>query len=314
MADLDFSKLTVSSLEDSNRLVSRTQHAGLSSPDMQLGEFLEGLPRVLAGNRLRDLSQAVVRARKANKPVLLQFGGHMIKCGLSPLIIDLLRRGWVTALAVNGSVAVHDFELAMIGSTSEDVEQTLQDGSFGMCRETADFINNAGVKGQDGGLGKALGELIIEAKLPYSSESVFAQAVLARRPMTVHVAVGTDVVHQHPTLDGAALGKATLADFRTYCGVVADLGDGGVIINAGSAVILPEVFLKAVSVARNLGCGVSEFVAANLDMIQHYRTTVNVLSRPLQKGGRALSLTGHHEILFPLLHAMILHYASKGRS
>lgn len=314
MADLDFTKLTSCSLEDSDRLVSRSQQAGLSGPDMTLGEFLDGLPRVLAANRLRDLSRAVVDARKANKPVLLQFGGHMVKCGLSPLIIDLLRRGWVTALAVNGSVAIHDYELAMIGATSEDVEETLKNGSFGMSRETAEFINNAAIRGQHEGLGKALGQIITEAKLPYSSESVIAQAVLARRPVTVHVAVGTDVVHQHPMFDGAALGRATLADFRTYCGVVADLGQGGVVINAGSAVILPEVFLKAVSVARNLGHAVSEFVSANLDMIQHYRTTVNVLSRPLQKGGQAISLTGHHEILFPLLHAMILHHASTGRS
>jgi hypothetical protein len=281
---------------------------------MTLGEFLDGLPSVLAADRLRNLSRAVVDARRANKPVLLQFGGHMVKCGLSPLIIDLLKRGWVTALAVNGSVAIHDYELAMIGATSEDVEQTLKDGSFGMSRETAEFINDAAIRGQDEGLGNAVGQIITETKLPYSGESVMAQAVLARRPVTVHVAVGTDVVHQHPILDGAALGRATLADFRTYCGVVADLGQGGVVINVGSAVILPEIFLKAVSVARNLGYTVSEFVAANLDMIQHYRTTVNVLSRPLQKGGEAISLTGHHEILFPLLHAMILHHASTGRS
>jgi hypothetical protein len=314
MADLDFAQLTSHSLRDSDRLVSRTQQARLVGPDTSLGEFLDGLPRVLAADRLRSLSRSVVRARVKNKPVLLQFGGHMIKCGLGPLIIDLLKRGWVTALAINGSVAIHDFELAMIGETSEDVEETLKDGSFGMARETAEFINNAAIKGQQEGLGKALGTMIVEASLPYSSESVIAQAVLTRRPVTVHVAVGTDVVHQHATLDGAALGRATLHDFRTYCGVVADLGHGGVVINAGSAVILPEVFLKAVSVARNLGHTVSEFVAANLDMIQHYRTTVNVLSRPLQRGGQALALTGHHEILFPLLHAMVLHYASTGRS
>lgn len=246
--------------------------------------------------------------------MVLQFGGHLIKCGLGPFVIDLVERGLVTAVAVNGSAAIHDVELAMVGATSEDVAERLERGTFGMAREPAEFMNNAAVAGRRTGLGHAIGELVNASAWPYKGESVIGRTVASGRQVTVHVAIGTDVVHHHPALDAAALGEAAVTDFRRYCGVIADLGDGGVIINVGSAVILPEVFLKAVSIARNLGHPVRDLTAANMDMIRHYRPTANILGRPLQQGGRAISLTGHHEIMIPLLHAMTLRTAAGGRS
>ncbi len=314
MADLDFSKIRTHSLHGAHRTVHRHQYAKAMEPGATVAQYIESLPKVLAVKDLTALAIAIVEARRRNRPVLLQFGGHVIKCGLGPLIIDLLSRGWVTALAVNGSVAIHDLEFAMVGATSEDVAGNLERGDFGMAQETASFMNRAAVAGRSKGFGLALGELMEKEKLTYAHESVIAAAVRMERRITVHVAIGTDVVHQHDGVDGAALGAATLADFQAYCGVVADLDGGGVVVNVGSAVILPEVFLKAVSVSRNLGYKVQDFTAANLDMIRHYRPSTNVIGRPVQTRGRGINITGHHELVFPLLHLMILHYSTHVQS
>lgn len=314
MAELDFSAITTHSLEGAPRLVRRIQTGRPLGTNASMSAFLDALPHALAADGLRDLAAAIALARRQLKPVLLQFGGHLIKCGLGPFVIDLLERGLVTALAVNGSAAIHDLELAMAGATSEDVAQRLEEGTFGMAREPAEFMNRAAEAGRERGLGQAIGELINDERFPFWQESVLGRAALLGRRVTVHVAIGTDVVHHHATLNAAALGEAALADFRHYCGVVADLGDGGVVVNAGSAVILPEVFLKAVSIARNLGHAVQDFTAANMDMLRHYRPTENILGRPLHRGGRAIHLTGHHEIMIPLLHAMTLRAVERGRS
>jgi hypothetical protein len=229
-------------------------------------------------------------------------GAHVIKCGLSPLVVDLMERKVITALVTSGACAVHDYELADSGKTSEDVTARLPDGSFGAAAETAQALNEAALKGAEKGFGRALGELILESNFPYAKGSMYAAAARLELPATVHVAVGTDVVHMHPVTDGAALGRATLTDFRLLVSVVSDL-EGGVYLNFGSAVVLPEVFLKALSAARNLGARVQNFTAADFDMIRHYRPTQNIVRRP---GGRGLSFTGHHEIMLPLLRQAVI--------
>ena len=269
--------------------------------------FLEGLPHILAAEKFHRLVEAIARAHRSRRPVLLMMGAHVLKVGLSPLIVDWIERKVVTAVAMTGSGIIHDFELAYQGQTSEEVAEALADGSFGMARETADFLNGAiqegAKKGQ--GLGEAVGRMIEEKKLRYRNLSVFAAAYRAEIPATVHVAIGTDIIHQHPSCDGAALGTASLTDFHRLTQVVSKIGEGAVVLNLGSAVILPEVFLKAVSISRNLGHSVKGFTAANLDMIQHYRPHQNVLIRPTASGGEAIAITGHHELMLPLLHAAV---------
>lgn len=272
-----------------------------------VAEFLDALPRLLAAQEFRDLAAAILTARAGRRPVLAMLGAHVIKCGLTPLLNDLIRRRVITAIAMNGAGIIHDFELAFAGKTSEDVASALEDGSFGMARETGEYLNRAAKTAarRGAGLGETVGRMIAASSWPYRELSLLATCVTHGAPATIHVAIGTDIIHQHPTCDGAALGKASLTDFRRLTQIVAGL-EGGVVLNLGSAVILPEVFLKAVSVARNLGARVRHFTAANLDMLRHYRPTVNVLSRPLSLGGRAISITGHHELMLPLLHAAIL--------
>ncbi|MBI4342925.1 MAG: hypothetical protein HY599_06125, partial [Candidatus Omnitrophica bacterium] len=228
--------------------------------------------------------------------------------GLSPLLIDLIRRKVVTAIAMNGAGVIHDFELAFMGSTSEDVAEALADGSFGMAEETHRLINRAIRDGarKGWGLGQSVGAMIAARRLPYRRLSVLAACHELKVPATVHVAIGTDIIHQQSTADGAAIGKTSLADFRRLVQVVATLGAGGVVANLGSAVILPEVFLKAVSVARNLGSSVKDFTACDFDMIRHYRPSENVLKRPTLLGGRAVHITGHHELMIPLLARAVI--------
>ncbi len=281
-------------------------HAGVS-----VGSFMRSLPEILVGAEFRRFVRELAEAVRAEKTVAAGIGGHVIKCGLAPLLIDLMRRGWISALAMNGATAIHDVEIAMGGSTSEDVAVGLEDGSFGMARETGEFINGA-VRNAPGGYGSALGRRIVKANLPYRAHSVLAAAYELGLPATVHVAVGTDIVHQHPSADGGDIGRASFEDFRLFCAVVASL-QGGAYLNIGSAVLLPEVFLKALTVARNLGHEVKNFLTANFDMIQHYRPRVNVVQRPTSGGGRGYAFTGHHELLIPLLsHA--LHEALEDRA
>jgi hypothetical protein len=279
--------------------------------DCPVGDWLDTLPRQLAGRDLRAVRDHLCRAHGDGRTVVAALGGHVIKTGCGPYLIDLIDRGVVTALALNGSAAIHDFELALVGKTSEDVAAQLPSGQFGMARDTADaFAVAAHAGAQDGcGLGYALGRHMSELGCRHPEASVVLAAYRAGIPCTVHVAVGTDIVHMHPHVSGAALGESSFLDFRILCSVVAGLR-GGVWMNLGSAVVLPEVFLKAVSVVRNFGHDLDGLVAVNLDKQAQYRSRVNVLDRPASHG---LELIGHHEILIPLLHAAVVARLEAGR-
>lgn len=278
-------------------------------PGASIDEFLSALPRQLAGVTLRELAAQVRRGRTRKRPLLWGLGAHVIKVGLAPLLIDLMDRGYVTGLALNGAGIVHDFELAAVGHTSEEVAEGLGSGAFGMARETGEELNRAIADGaRDGlGLGAAVGRHIEQRGLRHREHSLLAAAWRRGLPATVHVAIGTDIVHMHPACDPAAVGTTSHLDFRIFAAQVARLGGGGVYLNVGSAVLLPEVFLKAVTLARNLGHELHDFTTANLDFIQSYRPNTNVVQRPTRGGlGRGYSLTGHHELMLPLLRAAIL--------
>jgi len=277
------------------------------APGSSFASFLAGLPDILGAAELRAAIDAWVRASRDGRTVLFGFGAHLIKVGLAPVVVDLLERGAITALSMNGAGCVHDLELAMMGRTSEDVAESLDDGSFGMARETTERLNEAIRYGDEQGLGMgaAVGRAIQGGRYPHKDRSVLATAARLEVPVSVHVAVGTDIHHMHASADGAALGATSYRDFELLAGVVATL-ERGVVFNVGSAVILPEVFLKALSMARNLGNPVRRFTSVNLDFIKHYRPTVNVVQRPTRLGGRGLSLVGHHEIMVPLLAAGVL--------
>jgi hypothetical protein len=289
-------------------------HVGLfgkpAGPSDTVGDFIAKLPEILGGVELRDLVAALVRARSQGRPILWGMGGHVIKCGLGPILIDLMRDGFVAGLAMNGSAAIHDFEIGLHGSTSEEVEDELRTGRFGMARETGEFLNRAiNEAAADGigvgeGIGRFLGRTDLEIEFKHLDCSVLNEAYARSIPVTVHLAVGTDIINVHPTASGESLGKATMRDFKLLSALVSRL-EGGVYLNVGSAVILPEVFLKALSVARNLGHSVDRITTVNLDFIQHYRPRENVLKRPTRRGGRAIALTGHHEIMLPLLAAAL---------
>lgn len=271
--------------------------------------LLKSLPHILAADSLRGVLDALQSARARKKAILWGLGGHVIKCGLAPVLIDLMRRGYATGFVLNGAAAIHDFEIAIAGYTSEDVEAVLPDGSFGAAEETGREITLAGRRGDpDMGYGEALGCRLQEIADPeYAPASLLHQAYLALTPVTVHVAIGTDTPHTHPTADGAVIGHHSHLDFRLLCALVKDIDDGGVYLNVGSAVILPEVFLKAVSVVRNLGHPLGNFTTANFDFIQHYRPRVNVVDRPhAGSSGKGYAITGHHEIMIPLLAAALI--------
>ncbi len=270
--------------------------------------FWDGLPHLLAADSLRAVVRAIGTARRRRKPVVFGFGAHVVKTGLSPTLIGLMRAGYVTALATNGASGIHDFELATHGATSEDVGSVLGDGEFGMSRETGVGIFRALREGlaKGWGYGRALGEFLRTSRSPHGDLSIFAAAAELGLPLTVHVALGTDTLAQHPGMDGALVGEMSMRDFRTLQEVVARLGEGGVFLNVGSSVILPEVFLKALSLSRNLGYEVKNFTTVDLDMIRHYRPQENVLKRPILAGGASYAITGHHEITLPLLAQALL--------
>lgn len=279
-------------------------------------EFLEGLPAILGAADLRTAVEAWAAAWRGGRTVLFGFGAHLIKVGLAPVIVDLIERGAISGVMMNGAGCVHDLELAMMGRTSEDVAEALDDGSFGMARETAEALNAAISAGYaDGiGMGAAIGRAIADSRYPHRGRSVLAVAVERKIPVTVHAAIGTDIHHMHPSADGAALGATSFRDFETLAGMVATL-ERGAVFNVGSAVILPEVFLKALALARNLGNRVDRFTAVNLDFIRHYRPSVNVVERPTRRGGQGISLVGQHEILLPLLAAGVIEsYERRGRA
>ena len=269
--------------------------------------FLRGLPDILAAQNLQAIARKIADTKRKKGTVLLGMGAHPIKVGLSPLIIDLMERGIIHAVALNGAGVIHDFELAYMGETSEDVAATLKDGSFGMGEETGAFINEAITEGSKNhlGVGTAVGAAILKNRLRYQRLSILATAARLGIPVTSHIAIGTDIIHMHPKADGRALGDCSLRDFRTLTSVVATLGDG-VYLNFGSAVVLPEVFLKAVSLARNLGNPVQKLTTVNIDFLQHYRPLTNVVNRPTFGGGKGYQLTGHMEIMVPLLFAAVL--------
>lgn len=290
-------------------------HLGLFKPPYGKGTGVRGLidslPSVLAADSLRAVLAAMRNAKAKNKPILWGIGGHVIKCGLAPVLIDLMQRGYATSFTMNGAASIHDFEIAYAGSTSEDVESVLPDGQFGSAEETGREMNAAIVAGARNGIGmgEALGRHIVElcANEPCAESSLQFAAWLANVPVTVHVAIGTDTPHTFPQADGAAIGATTHRDFQLLCTLVSEMNDGGVYLNVGSAVLLPEVFLKAVSIARNLGHPLKNFTTANFDFIQHYRPTANVVNRPhVNAGGKGYALTGHHEIMIPLLAAALI--------
>jgi hypothetical protein len=294
------------SLKDRGGKVKQADFASPFVPGSGIAGLLGSFPHILAGDSFRAVVVAILNARKHGKPVLWGLGGHVIKCGMAPILIDLMQRGFATGFAMNGSASIHDFEIALCGSTSEDVESVLPDGRFGSAEETGREWNNAisASTGVGASLGAALQRL---APAEHAPASLLLQAWRAKTPVTVHVAFGTDTPHAHPACDPQALGAATHLDFRLFCTMVSELNDGGVYINAGSAVVMPEVFLKAVSTARNLGHELRDFTTVNLDFLQHYRPRVNVVERPhAQAGGHGYSLTGHHEIMIPLLAASII--------
>ena len=285
---------------------SKTQIKNFGKPlssGSDVSSFLESLPKCLKADDFRKLLSSIVKAKRKKKPIIFMCGAHVTKCGLSPVLIDLMQNGFVSLLATNGAGAIHDFEIAWWGKTSEEVERSIQDGSFGMAKETAEIFNQipSFAQKEDMGLGESIGKRIWELKPKYRKYSLLANAFKLKIPVTVHVAFGTDVVHEHPNFDPSATGYATHIDFEILANEVSKLNNGGVVLNFGSAVILPEVFLKALSVARNIKGRVENFTTANFDMIQHYRPNLNLVLRPTQKSGQGFSFSGHHEIMLPLL-------------
>jgi hypothetical protein len=283
------------------------QFAPAPDPASPVGSFDQFLPDLLAGSALRELIQGWVLARAAGRPAVAMLGGHVVKTGVQRPLISLMEAGAFSAIAMNGAAAIHDFEIAFFGSTSEPVEETLLTGQFGLVEETPVLFNQAVNEGAKRGLGmgEALGEFIMDADAPHVSLSLLAQGVTRGLPVTVHVAIGTDTIHQHPSFDPAATGTASHADFLIFAAALRELEDG-VVLNFGSAVVMPEVFLKALSTVRNLGHPASRFLAASFDQIRHYRPEKNVLERPLRAGGKGFAFVGPHELWIPLLAALYL--------
>ncbi|MDM8524665.1 deoxyhypusine synthase family protein [Desulfococcaceae bacterium HSG8] len=271
------------------------------------GDFLENLPGILGASDIREVISAISAAFKSKKTIMLAMGAHVIKVGLNPIIIDLMKRGIITAVAMNGAGIIHDSELAMAGQTSEDVAVSIGDGTFGMAKETGEFLNSAIQKADEEsvGLGQAVGMSVIENRMPFMDKSILAAGARFGIPVTVHIAIGTDIIHMHPGFDAEKAGGASHRDFRTFASVVSTL-ERGVYLNVGSAVILPEVFLKAITLVRNLGHLVKDLTTVNLDFIRHYRPMTNVVNRPTLEGGKGINLVGHHEIILPLIAAGVI--------
>ena len=304
---LDFSKVRTYPVTKRFSKVQTSLLGKKITKGASLRSFIRSLPNILAAQNFKLIAAKIAECHCKNKTVLLGMGAHPIKVGLSPLIIDFMERGIIDALALNGAGVIHDFELAYMGETSEDVAASLKDGSFGMAEETGRFINaaiNDGAR-ENLGVGAAVGKAIVKNHLPYRRLSILATASRLGIPVTCHIAIGTDIIHMHPKADGKTLGDCSLRDFRTLTSIVATLG-GGIYLNFGSAVILPEVFLKAVSVARNLGHPLENLTTVNLDFLQHYRPLTNVVNRPTLQSGKGYHLTGHMEIMVPLLFGAVL--------
>ena len=304
---LDFSGLNTYSIHGRYSKVTVDNFAKPLAPGSTLKEFIASLPDQLLGIDFPELVGRLAASHENDRPIVVGMGAHVIKVGLNPILIDLMERGIISAIALNGAGIVHDTEIAMVGRTSEEVGEVLGSGAFGAAKETGEVvnagINQAAEKGI--GLGEALGEYLLAQNFPYNNMSLLATAKRLGIPLTVHVAMGTDIVHIHPTANGAAIGQTSHQDFRLFCSLIADL-EGGAYLNFGSAVLLPEVFLKALTLARNLGHVVNNFTTANFDFIRHYRTMTNVVNRPTMGGGKGYNIIGHHELLIPLLAATLL--------
>ncbi|MDR2456014.1 MAG: hypothetical protein LBE49_05400 [Deltaproteobacteria bacterium] len=307
LPELDLEKVRLTSLGDRHSKVAMDDFAKPLRPNLSLASFAQGLPNLLAAADLKQAASHIAKAVREGRTVMLCMGGHPIKLGLGPLMVDLMERGVLSSVSANGSVMVHDSEVALAGATSEDVSASLGSGSFGVTDETGNLINSAALRAAatGAGLGRSLGELLLQRGGEGLSASVLAAGARLEIPCTIHAAIGTDVFNIHPDRDGADLGKASMDDFHLFCRLVATL-EGGVLINLGSAVIMPEVFLKALSLTRNLGYTVRRLTTINMDFIRHYRPSVNVVERPVQDGGAGFHFTGHHEIMFPLLMALVL--------
>ena len=306
MKKIDPSKIRTYSLKSRE---SKVRIGDFAKPAARAGsfhDFFSSLPDILAAKQFKSVVAAIVQARRDGRPVMLGMGAHSIKVGLNPVLIDLMERKIVTSLSLNGAGIIHDFELAYVGQTSEDVDKEILSGAFGMAEETGLMINQAVQSAAEGeGIGSAVGRMIEQGEFPNKRMSLLAAGFRLGVPVTVHVAIGTDIIHMHPSFDGRATGAAAQNDFLAFCALVSEL-EGGVYINLGSAVILPEIFLKAVTLCRNLGKTLQHFTTVNMDFVQHYRPHTNVVRRPTQGGGNGYALTGHHEIMLPLLAAAVI--------
>ena len=311
---LELNNVKTYPLASRRSIVSLDDFARPVQEDSSLNDFLRSLPNILAVQSLRQLAARMRRARELQKPIIWGIGGHVIKTGLAPLMIDLMNRGFLSAVAANGSVLVHDVEIAMVGSTSEDVDATLGEGAFGGADETGKLLNRAAQEGanENIGLGEATGRTLLAMNPKHADYSLLCATYNARVPFTVHLAIGGDIGHFHPEADGATLGATTHTDFRLLSELVRRMDGGGVYLNIGSAVTLPEVFLKAVTLVRNLGNQLTDITTANFDFIQSYRPLTNVVRRPTANGaGQGYSITGHHELTLPLLAAELVSGSKK---
>jgi deoxyhypusine synthase len=310
---ISFDKVETVSINDRPRKVDISNLGKVFTPDStgEFRTFLESLPDVLKARDLKEFAAELAHRRNDGKSVALMFGGHVIKTGLAPLVNDLMQAGLITSLSMNSAAAIHDAESALFGTTSEDVEQNILDGTFGMSRETGEFINGTLAKyfeEAEVGYGEALGLEIIERNAPYAENSVLAGAVRMQIPVSVHAAIGTDIVHQQPTMRGDVTGEMSFRDFRLLATICGGLQDGAAI-NVGSSVIMPEVFLKGITIARNLKLGGRNMITANFDMLQQYRTQMNILERPTRPNSKFYNFTGHHEIMVPLFAATYKYFA-----
>ena len=304
---LDFSRLKTYSIKDRKSLVSKDDFTTVWTKGGGLSDFIASLPGILAGKDIRAVIQAISLAARNKRQVCFAMGGHVIKTGMNPVLIDLMEKKILTMISMNGSGIIHDLEVALTGRTSEDVAASLGDGSFGMAKETSDLLNQAieTAEKQSIGLGLAVGEMILAENLPHKHLSLNAMGAKLNIPVTVHVAIGTDIIHMHPDFNAGACGNASLRDFKRFATQVSDL-ENGVFINAGSAVIMPEVFLKALTLVRNIGHRLDAFTTVNLDFIRHYRPMTNVVNRPTLGKGKGYAIVGHHEILIPLIAAGVI--------
>ena len=305
--EFDLAGIKTYPLRSRQSKVSLAQFATPHRPGSGVSGLMKSLPNLLAAKDFKDVVDAIVAAKRDGKAIIWGLGAHVLKTGLSPVLVDLMERGFISAIATNGAGIIHDFEIALSGGTSEDVDATLGPGTFGMAEETGTQLNRAINDGVAAGLGlgQSVGKFLDAAKPPFAQISVTAAAWRLQIPVTVHVAIGTDIIHMHPQASGAAIGEGSLRDFKYFVSSVARL-DHGVYLNCGSAVVLPEVFLKAVAIARNEGRSLDGLTTVNLDFLRHYRPLTNVVNRPTAGTGRGYSLTGHHELLIPLLAAALV--------